>query len=89
MSKRYCFASLTRISNLPEISFSPMPLPKAQWSTGDYVVGEANHPHGLSSIELANGRMINAGEFVGFFTHGYPQYYVDRLIAQELQGEVG
>jgi hypothetical protein len=40
-------------------------------------------------VKLANGRMINAGEFVGFFTHGYPQYYVDRLIAQELQGEVG
>ena len=60
--QRYSFASLTRISNLPEISFSPMPLSKAQWSTGDYVVGEVNHPRGLSAIELANGRMIEVAE---------------------------
>jgi hypothetical protein len=62
MTKRYCFTSLTRISNLPEVTFNPMLLPRAQWSTGDYVVGEANHPHGLSSIELANGRMIEVAE---------------------------
>ena len=62
MTQRYCFASLTRISNLPEISFSAESLPKAQWSTGDYVVGEVNHPRGLSTIELANGRMIEVAE---------------------------
>jgi hypothetical protein len=62
MTQRYCFASLTRISNLPEVSFSPMPLPKAHWNTGDYVVGEASHPRGLSAIELANGRMIEVAE---------------------------
>jgi hypothetical protein len=62
MTQRYCFASLTRISNLPEVSFSPMPLPRANWSTGDYVVGEVNHPRGLSAIELANGRMIEVAE---------------------------
>ncbi len=62
MTQRYCFASLTRISNLPEISFSVAPLPRAQWSTGDYVVAVANHPRGLSAIELANGRMIEVAE---------------------------
>ncbi len=39
-------------------------------------------------VQLANGRVINAGEFVSFFSHGYPQYYVDHLIEQELKGEV-
>ena len=62
MTQRYSFASLTRISNLPEVSFCPALLPKAQWNTGDYVVGEANHPRGLSTIELANGRMIEVAE---------------------------
>ncbi|HZT30583.1 MAG TPA: hypothetical protein VFA33_11900 [Bryobacteraceae bacterium] len=39
-------------------------------------------------VQLPNGRVFNAGEFVGLFSHGYPQSYVDRLIQQELTGEV-
>ncbi len=62
MTTRYCFASLTRISNLPEVAFGEMPLPRGDWSTGDYVVGAVNHPRGLSTIELANGRMIEVAE---------------------------
>src|SRR5262249_14711561 len=62
MTQRYFFASLTRISNLPEVRFTTVPLPRGQWTTGDYVVGEVNHPRGLSSIELANGRMIEVAE---------------------------
>lgn len=38
------------------------PLPRDQWDTGDYAVGEVGEPHGLSSIELANGRMIEVAE---------------------------
>jgi hypothetical protein len=62
MSGRHFFASLTRISNLSETPFTPQLLPREQWSTGDYVVGEVGHPQGLSSIELANGRMIEVAE---------------------------
>lgn len=62
MNQRYTFASLTRISNLPEVGFSVTPLSRPQWATGDYVVGEVNHPRGLASIELANGRMIEVAE---------------------------
>src|SRR5215510_344547 len=71
MNNRHFFASLTRISNLPDIPFSVERVPRAQWATGDYVVGEVNpHHRGLSSVELANGRMIEvtAGDqIVGAF----------------------
>jgi len=62
MTMRYCFASLTRISDLHELPFNQMVLPRDQWRTGDYVVGEVNHPRGLSAIELANGRMVEVAE---------------------------
>lgn len=59
MSARYFFASLTRISHLPDTPFAVERLPQKRWDTGDYVVGEVNaHHRGLSSIELGNGRMI-------------------------------
>ena len=71
MNERYFFASLTRISNLPDIPWSVERLPKDQWATGDYVVGGVNaHHHGLSSIELGNGRMIevtDGDQIVGAF----------------------
>jgi hypothetical protein len=63
MAARYAFASLTRISDLSDARFSAEPLTRARWATGDYVVGEVNpHHRGLSSIELANGRMIEVAD---------------------------
>ena len=71
MSSRHFFAYLTRISNLPDTPFTVEQLPKAQWATGDYVVGEVNpHHRELSSIELGNGRMIevtDSDQIVGAF----------------------
>lgn len=71
MAARYFFASLTRISNLPDIQFSIESLPRDQWATGDYVVGEVSPQHrGLSTIELGNGRMIevtDGDQIVGAF----------------------
>lgn len=59
MTNKYFFASLTRISNLPEVSFSVQPLPREEWETGDYVVGEVDAPPSdLSRIELNNGRNV-------------------------------
>ena len=62
MKARHLFASLTRISNLPGAPFTVEACPRDQWETGDYVVGEVGQPHGLSSIELANGRMVEVAE---------------------------
>jgi hypothetical protein len=63
MKPRYCFTSLTRISDLEEGSFSVWPLPRREWATGDYVVGEvAAMPNRLSRIELGNGRMVEVAE---------------------------
>jgi hypothetical protein len=71
MTARYFFASLTRISNLPDTQFTVRRLPKTHWTTGDYIVGEVNpHHRGLSSIELGNGRMIevtDGDQIVGAF----------------------
>jgi hypothetical protein len=44
MKPRYIFTSLTRISDLPEVPFSVEPLPRREWETGDYVVGEVASP---------------------------------------------
>ena len=43
-----------------------------------------NQPNEM--VQLANGRIINAGQFASIFTHGYPQSFVDRLVQQELSG---
>jgi hypothetical protein len=37
-------------------------------------------------VELANGTLINAGQVAAFYTHGYPQSYIDMLIQNETQG---
>ncbi|QIN84708.1 hypothetical protein GBA63_20175 [Rubrobacter tropicus] len=63
MNPRYFFASLTRISDLPEVSFSVERLPRRAWGTGDYVVGEVGLPaSSLSRIELSTGRMVEVAE---------------------------
>ena len=63
MKPRYFFTSLTRISDLPERSFSVEALSRRGWETGDYVVGEVvSPPNRLSRIELASGRMIEVAE---------------------------
>jgi len=35
-------------------------------------------------VQLANGKLINPGLVASFYTHGYPQYYVDQLVANEV-----
>ncbi len=58
MDTRYVFTSLTRIAPLSEAPFDVEPLPRAQWATGDYVVGEIHKtPLGYRDIELTTGRM--------------------------------
>ena len=58
MSDKYFFSSLTRISDLDSQPFTVRTLPREQWATGDYVVGEVIPPLAkLAQIELTNGRM--------------------------------
>ena len=37
-------------------------------------------------VELANGTLINPGLVASFYTHGYPQSYIDFLVQNEIQG---
>jgi hypothetical protein len=63
MKPRYIFASLTRISDLPNRPFSLEVLPRRRWETGDYVVGEViSGAGGLPRIELASGRMVEVAQ---------------------------
>ena len=75
MTVKYFFASLTRISNLPEVSFCGEQLPREEWETGDYVVGKVEPaPSDVSQIELCNGRMVEVVEedlVVGAFGDRY------------------
>ncbi len=60
MLKPYFLSSLTRISDLDTVPFEVQPLPRSQWATGDYVLGEVTPPlNPASQVELINGRMAN------------------------------
>jgi len=37
-------------------------------------------------IQLSNGSVVNAGLIADFYDHGYPQYYIDMLIQNEIRG---
>ena len=37
-------------------------------------------------VQMPDGRMINAGLVAAFYTHGYPQSYINGLIAQQING---
>ncbi len=37
-------------------------------------------------VQLPNGHLVNAGIIAACYTHGYPQSYVDSMIAAEVQG---
>ena len=37
-------------------------------------------------VKLSDGRLINPGLVASFYTHGYPQSYVDQMIANEVKG---
>jgi hypothetical protein len=54
---------VTRISDLDPDRIDAGALPRADWATGDYVVGEVLDTRGrLDAIELAGGRMIKVME---------------------------
>ena len=54
-------SSVTRISDIDEKSYEIEKLPKDQWATGDYVVGEITGPRSKAlEVELASGRMVQA-----------------------------
>ena len=64
MKPRYFSTSLTRISDLPEVSFSVEPLSRREWERGNYVVGEVTSPSNrLSRIEVASGRMVSGAPY--------------------------
>ena len=37
-------------------------------------------------VQMPDGRSINAGLVASFYSHGYPQSYVDGLVADEING---
>ena len=36
-------------------------------------------------VQLSDGRMINPGLVASFYTHGYPQSYIDRMLEAEVR----
>ena len=63
MKQWYFYSSLTRISDLPGRAFSLESLPRKEWATGDYVVGEVvSAPNRFSRLELTSGRMVEVAE---------------------------
>jgi molybdopterin-guanine dinucleotide biosynthesis protein len=60
---RYFFSSLTRISDLKTKAFEVQILPRKEWGTGDYVLGEVISPvPQVSQVELTDGRQANVLE---------------------------
>ena len=63
MSGRYFFSTLTRISDLSTGHFDVRELPRDEWATGDYVVGEVISPVPPNAkVELTNGRLAGVLE---------------------------
>ncbi|MBE9102993.1 hypothetical protein [Vacuolonema iberomarrocanum] len=63
MKPRYFFSTLTRIADLETRPFQVQPLPKTDWATGDYVVGQVQTAKGpLAKVELATGRLAQQME---------------------------
>jgi hypothetical protein len=40
-------------------------------------------------VQMSDGRMINAGLVASFYAHGYPQSYINTLIAAQINGTNG
>ena len=59
---RCTFGSLTRITDLPTTTFNVESRPRAEWDTGDYVVGIVTDTSGYRTIELPNGRDMEVAE---------------------------
>jgi len=36
-------------------------------------------------VQLSDGRLVNPGLIASFYTHGYPQSYIDQMIASEVK----
>ena len=63
MKPRYFLSTLTRISDLNTRPFQVDILPKVEWATGDYVVGQVQTAKGpLAQVELATGRLAHQVE---------------------------
>ncbi len=67
----YLYSSLTRISDLQVKPFDVVSLPRKQWDTGDYVMGEVLSPvPPYAKLELTNGRLgtlLESDRIIGAF----------------------
>lgn len=63
---RYMFSSVTRVVPLMERPFEVKPVPRGQWGTGDYVVGEVTGSSHGYLLEWPDGRMgeITRGDLI-------------------------
>ncbi len=64
---KHFYSSLTRIAHLETTTFTVQPIPKADWQTGDYVVGEVLRASGSgATVELTTGRQasVSVGDHV-------------------------
>ena len=69
----------------------------AQMLGGKVVQGSQFTPNGGAfaqsqwnyMVELPNGGVVNPGVIASFYTHGYPQYYINGMIASEVQSAQG
>lgn len=67
MSARHVLSSVTRIAPFERLAFTVEMLPRQEWASGDYVVGEVIEVTGpLRFIELTSGRMaeVSTGDLV-------------------------
>jgi hypothetical protein len=63
MKHRNFYASLTRISDLEQVSWETAQLHRRDWASGDYVVGIVDErPSREARVELCSGRMVEMVE---------------------------
>ena len=47
--------------------------------------GAFNQQQPNEMVRLPDGRLINPGLVASFYTHGYPQSYIDQMVAAEVK----
>lgn len=63
MPPKYLYGSLARITDLRERDFDVLRIPREDWATGDYVVGEVvEQPTSIWRLEVTDGRTIELME---------------------------
>jgi len=76
----YYFATAQTAATVAQIVGGTVVQTNAMVSSGGFSQQQPNY-----MVQLADGRLVNPGLVASFYTHGYPQSYIDLMVANEVK----